>query len=106
MNPKSTHFNLRSFAIERKAFKIVPSALRSLALIELRNSNENVKLGEINSPLGSLEEIAHALEESVFGHVFIAFLSLYLLFEFSKVYHINFGENGGESWKFLKKLSN
>ena len=54
--------------------------------------------------------------ESVFGHVFIAFLSLYaycklelllkkaelnkrmtpidLLFEFSKVYHINFGENG------------
>jgi transposase len=54
--------------------------------------------------------------ESVFGHVFIAFLSLYaygrlelllkkaklnkkmtpidLLFEFSKVYHIDFGENG------------
>jgi hypothetical protein len=56
-------------------------------------------------------------DESVFGHVFIAFLSLYaycklelllkkaklnkrmtpidLLFEFSKVYHIEFGENGG-----------
>jgi len=55
-------------------------------------------------------------DESVFGHVFIAFLSLYaycklelllkkaklnkkmtptvLLFEFSKVYHINFGELG------------
>jgi hypothetical protein len=54
--------------------------------------------------------------ESVFGHVFIAFLSLFayckletllkkanlnkkmttidLLFEFGKVYHINFGENG------------
>ena len=54
--------------------------------------------------------------ESVFGHVFIAFLSLFaycklemllkktninkkfttidLLFEFSKVYHINFGEDG------------
>ena len=55
-------------------------------------------------------------DESVFGHVFIAFLSLYaycklelllkkagankkmtpgdLLFEFSKVYHIDFGEHG------------
>jgi transposase len=55
-------------------------------------------------------------DESVFGHVFIAFLSLYaycklelllkkagankkmtpgdLLFEFSKVYHIDFGERG------------
>jgi len=55
-------------------------------------------------------------DESVFGHVFIASLSLYaycklelllkkaklnkkmtptdLLFEFSKVYHINFGERG------------
>ena len=55
-------------------------------------------------------------DESVFGHVFIAFLSLYaycklelllkkaginrkmtpgdLLFEFGKVYHINFGESG------------
>jgi len=55
-------------------------------------------------------------DESIFGHVFIAFLSLYayckiesflkkaklnknitpidLLFEFSKIYHIDFGENG------------
>jgi len=55
-------------------------------------------------------------DESVFGHVFIAFLSLYaycklelllkkaglnkkitpldLIFEFSKVYYINFGESG------------
>ena len=55
-------------------------------------------------------------DESVFGHVFIAFLSLYaycklelllkkagankkmtpddLLFKFSKVYHIDFGEHG------------
>jgi hypothetical protein len=40
----------------------VPSALRSLALIELRNSNEDVKLGEINLPLDSLEEIARALD--------------------------------------------